>query len=93
MKIFLFNMYNIQLLVKAPNEFMATCYANQWQEKRYVFRFETSDAIEVDNDMDFGVIASITAGSIEMYNSENRYYYGSSVINNPAIVNKKTEEK
>lgn len=74
MKLFLFNRFNIQLIVKAPNEFMATCYANQWLEKRYTFKFETNDAIELDNDMGFGVVTAITAGSIEMYDSSNKYY-------------------
>ena len=74
MKKFLFNSHNIQLIVKAPNSFMACCYANQWMEKRYVLRFDTHEAIELDNDMDFGVIVSITAGSAEFYDSERKFW-------------------
>ena len=54
---------------------MAACYANQYMEKRYLARFETSDAIELENDMDFGVIAVKNDGcKLEMFNSENLYY-------------------
>lgn len=75
MKKYLFENASITIIVKAPNEFMAACYANQYMEKRYLTRFETSDAIELDNDMDFGVIAVKNDGSkLEMFNSENLFY-------------------
>jgi len=74
MKIFLFSRSNMHLLVKGSNEFMATCYANQWLEGKYTFRFETHDAVEVDNDMSFGVVISILEGDVGCYNSENKYY-------------------
>jgi L-serine deaminase len=73
-KKFLFNKYNIHLVVKATNEFMAMCYANQYMETRYIARFETYEAIELDNDMDFGVVAAITAGSVEYFTSDHKYY-------------------
>lgn len=75
MKKYLFNKYNIQLIVKAPNQFMATCYANQYLEGRYIMKFETYEAIELDNDMDFGVVAAITSGSVEWFTSEHKYYF------------------
>lgn len=74
MKKYLFRQHSIFVIVKAPNEFMAMCYANQYMEGRYIARFETYDAIELDNDMDFGVVAVITGDSIECFNSENKYW-------------------
>jgi len=75
MKKFLFENSSTIIIVKAPNEFMACCYANQYMEKRYLARFKTSDAVELDNDMDFGVIAvKDGANKVEMFNSENLYY-------------------
>jgi len=90
MKIYLFNGCGIQLLVKAPNEFMAACYANQWLQTRYIFKFETNDAIEVDNDMSFGVVVSISEGSVEMYDSEKTYYQniGNDLVKKSAILEK-----
>jgi hypothetical protein len=74
MKKYLFKNLTVTIIVKAPNEFMATCYANQYMEKRYVGRFDTSDAIELENDMDFGLIAVQTGDHLELFNSQNLYY-------------------
>ena len=74
MKKYLFSKNNIQVIVKAPNEFMAMCYANQYMEGRYLMRFETYEAMELDNDMDFGVIAVSTGGSMEWFTSEHKYW-------------------
>ena len=74
MKKYLFSTHNIHLVVKATDEFMAMCYANQYMEGRCQYRFETNEAVELDNDMDFGVIVAITAGSVEYFTSENKYY-------------------
>lgn len=87
-KRFLFNKYSIQLIVKATNEFAAMCFANQYMETRYIARFETYDAIELDNDMDFGVITAITAGSVEHFSSDHPYYQKSaSSIQQPVTSN------
>jgi hypothetical protein len=74
MKTFIFDKLSIQVIVKAPNEFMAMCYANQYLKGRYMFEFDIYDAMELDNDMDFGVITAITAGSVEHFSAENKYY-------------------
>ncbi len=74
MKRYLFKNLTIAIIIKAPNAFMACCYANQYMETRFVGRFDTSDAIELDNDMDFGVIAVLEGDDVELFNSENLYY-------------------
>jgi len=75
MKKYLFKDATISIIVKAENEFMAACYANQYLETRWLLRFETNDAIELDNDMDFGVIAVIMGGhGLEFFDSENLFY-------------------
>lgn len=74
MKKYLFKNSTVTLIVKAPNEFMAMCYANDYMEKRFVARFDTTDAIELDNDMGFGVIVAISETNIEFFNSENLFY-------------------
>jgi hypothetical protein len=75
MKKYLFENSTTIIIVKAPNEFMASCYANQYMEKRYLARFVALDAIELENDMDFGVIAVKDGDNeVEKFNSENLYY-------------------
>jgi hypothetical protein len=73
MKKYLFESASIKLIVKAPNSFMATCYANQYMESRWKRRWETHEAKELENDMDFGVILAIT-GNTEWFDSKNKYY-------------------
>jgi hypothetical protein len=75
MKKYLFENSSVLIIVKAPNAFMASCYANQYMEKRYLARFESSDAVELENDMEFGVVAvKDGANNLELFNSENLYY-------------------
>lgn len=74
MKKYLFENGSIMIIAKAPNKFMACCYANEYMEKRHLARFDTADAVELDNDMDFGIIAvKDGANKVEMFNSENYY--------------------
>ncbi|HMO39888.1 MAG TPA: hypothetical protein PKC76_09315 [Saprospiraceae bacterium] len=85
MKRYLFKNLMLAIIVKAPTAFMACCYANQYMETKYLGRFDTSDAIELDNDMDFGVIAVLKDDDIELFNSENLYFIDSGHENDGEI--------
>lgn len=76
MKKYLFENQNLTLIVKAPVPFMAACYANEYMEQRSLLsRFETSDAMEIENDQMFGVIAAkIEGDKFEWYGAENPWF-------------------